>query len=378
MPPTRQRVPRVPEPRLRTLRNLTPFPHFQCDKMGPGRLLYDTVVVKATYDLVPDRLATSADATPIALADAYWSADDVTRSSVRVAGDLCVSKPSTDVLVTGSARPPTGRALDAWDVAVVVRDDRETIASAALRATGPRAFEHRLGRGWALSAPAAVDEVPIRYELAYGGAHPDPTHRPGAGEAHRWVVDRANPCGVGAWDEATLDTSKTYRGPQWENVEAPCERPGVPGMPLSGLGPVARWWSARARFAGTYDDAWKRAARSAVLAGGVADYPHDFDARFFQCAHPSLVCARPLRGDERVGLGGLIGGASQFLFQLPGHAIHAELLDAGGRWHEARLPLDTVHVDLDAARVTLSWRLAVCQLFAVTGAVLSLGTSEAS
>mgnify|MGYP001443655655 CR=1 FL=1 len=113
-----QRTPHIPQPQLRTVRNLTPFPHFQCDKMAPGRALYDTLVVKGTYELVPDRLRLAEVQTPVVLADEYWDPSNATRSCVRTAGDVMLTKPATDILVTGTARTPGRRSVPAWDVAV--------------------------------------------------------------------------------------------------------------------------------------------------------------------------------------------------------------------------------------------------------------------
>ena len=40
----------APPPALERVRNLTPYAHFQCDKMGPRRIYYDVVVLKATFE----------------------------------------------------------------------------------------------------------------------------------------------------------------------------------------------------------------------------------------------------------------------------------------------------------------------------------------
>ena len=85
------------------LRNETPF------KAGiavlPDRAGIDTlyVIVKATVTLRPT-LALSNEQVPHAPADEYYA--DPATSSLRVASDMHIGKPGTDVLLIGSASAP--------------------------------------------------------------------------------------------------------------------------------------------------------------------------------------------------------------------------------------------------------------------------------
>src|SRR5688572_23025151 len=155
----------LPPPRLRLVENCTPFSCVQFDKMAPGRRFFDIVVVKGVFALTAGCAALLGEA-PVYMADEYWD-DGEERSSVRMHGDAVLTKPGTDVIVTGTARTPVPKPR--WDVAVAVHG-RDVRMSHALVATGPRRWEHRRLRGWTLSDPSATREVPIRYELAYGGA----------------------------------------------------------------------------------------------------------------------------------------------------------------------------------------------------------------
>ena len=139
---------------------------------------------------------------------------------------------------------------------------------------------------------------------------------------------------------------------------------------LAGLGPVARSWSARIGYAGTYDEAWERAMRADVASGLPADYAADFDERFFQCAHPALIAPSYLDGDEEIELTGLGRGAGPFTLQLPGTPVGARLCTGTGTWHRERMRLDTVHIDLDAEEVFLCWRLTLDQGRDIRGAIL--------
>lgn len=359
----------IPEPRLEVVENLTPFAAFQCDKMGVGRVFHDTVVVKGTFTLAPGKLRVAGSQAPVELADDYWDRVAAERSSVKRAGEAVLRKPSTDVLVTGAVRAPGGRAAREWDVGVVVKDPEGPVLSYKARVNGPRKWRYTALRGWTLTAPEPAAEVPIRYELAYGGAYPDRRYPPAPDGRRKWIVHRPNPSGTGFFDERALDPGKDHPGPQWQSPGSPAAAMNVEA-PLCGLGPVARHWASRAGWAGTYDDAWVARARADVKSGLPADYPADFDPRFFQCAHPDLITKRHLLGDEIVALGGMSPEHDWLAMQLPGLAMTARLLDGTGTWIGERMPLDTVHVDLDAGRVHLCWRLTLDQARGVRVAVI--------
>ncbi len=92
-----------------------------------------------------------------------------------------------------------------------------------------------------------------------------------------------------------------------------------------------------------------------------ADYAADFDPRFFQSAHPDLITPRYLDGNEEIVLTGVMPDMAPFTIRLPGTRVVARLLDGKRTWHEERMHLDTVHVDLDAGAVYLCWRLTLDQ-----------------
>lgn len=353
----------LPDPVLRAVHDATPFAHFRGDKMGPGRRFHDVVVVKGSFSFADGVLDPRGGPGPIALADVYRAPERAPCTSVATAGDLVLYKPAADVFVTGAARPPAGRPATRWDAAVVVRDRHRTLASLALEVTGPRRWEHRAMRGLALSDPEAAHEVPVQYELAYGGGYP---HRR---DPERFVLHAPNPSGTGFFDVDALDRDTPIAGPQWQTPDAPVSKPNV-ARPLAGFGPIARSWESRVRFAGTYDGAWRERVRLEAEAGLPPDYAADFDLRFFQCAHPSLTVDRHLRGDERIGLRGLVGAESDVLLDLPGVGVVAELEGPGGTAPRSLL-LDTVHVDLDAAAVHLTWRLTLDQREGIESATLT-------
>ena len=363
--------PVIPPPRLRRVENLTPFSHFACDKMGPGRRFFDTVVVKGTFRLAPERLVQAEVQPPIVISDRVWDPANAARSSLRIAGEVHLAKPGADVLVTGSARTPDGKPRPRWEAAVVVQESRRTILSHTVVAHGPRSWRFRALRGWVLGEAQPVAEVPLRYETAFGGAFLDreATARDGV---PRFRVHPHNPSGTGFVDEATLERERPLAAPQWELPGHPAGAPGAE-IRVAGLGPVPRWWRSRLRHAGTYDEAWRAEARRCHRLGVPIDYAADFDPRFFHCAAPELRLARPLRGDEVIGLTGLVGGHEQLVTSLPGVTLVASLYPGRRPWVDERMPLDTVHVDLDAQTVSLLWRLVLDQDRGITGALIRLG-----
>lgn len=116
--------------------------------MGVGRRFYDTVVVKVTVTLSDDPVVAEQQA-PIYLADEPWDVDRVEVSSLKRAGDVLLYKPSTDIIVTGTARAPREQPTQSWDAAVEVLTGGRNgacVASTGSRTTQVATYDHpRLG-----------------------------------------------------------------------------------------------------------------------------------------------------------------------------------------------------------------------------------------
>jgi hypothetical protein len=342
----------LPPPRLKYLDDQTGLTVFQYDKMMPGRAFCDVVVVKASFALTPEGLNQAPSPAPLSLADTHRDEDDPTGSSLVQAGDLIVGKPGADIYLTGSARNqrPSGR----WLVRVTVGPMDVPLAQYACAVTGPRCWQHSSVKGWHLGPSEPTQAVPTHYELAYGGRE----HAPDLPPELRERFD-ANPSGSG-YSMAAYSSADTPPALQWEPAGG---FSSSTSRDLVGLGPIARFWASRRRYAGTYDEAWQRQFDEEAIP----DYPADFDLRFFQCAHPQLQTRAPLRGDESLCLEGLLAGAARLNTQLPGWAIVAA-------WTEGKtsLPLDTVHIDLDAEEAHLVWHLTLPQTLDIERVSLTL------
>ncbi|MDH0897727.1 MULTISPECIES: DUF2169 domain-containing protein [unclassified Pseudomonas] len=343
---------------LGEVENCTPYAWFTFEKMGPAERLYDIVIVKAACVLRPGRggegIVALDEAAPIHLADEHFGAPE--RSPLRIAGDTLLYKPGTDVFFRGHARPLQDLP-EQWaaDLEIGTRRHR-------WRLSGERHWQWSLMRGWHLSAAQPCEILPLRYELAFGGSY---TRR---GE----VLEHAeNPVGRGWLDANHLDREQHYPAPRIEHFAHPVSEPGRP-IPIPGLGPIPRYWTARSRYAGTYDDAWKERFNRGENPG----YPRDFDPRFFQAAHPDWQFEQLLVGGEAVALVGLTGD-EPLLGNIPGWRVEALLVGTGAPV-VAPLRLDTLDFDLDAQRLYMTWRLPIPQDMGIRQVVLRRLPKETS
>ena len=259
-----------------------------------------TVVVKATFDLVPGEVRPSSQPAPVYGADVHEGGN--TALSLIAPNDLVPFKARADVLLVGHAYAPHGRpvstltarlAIGGVDKSIVVHGNR--IVSA--RGVGP-------------ALPFA--KMPLSYERASGG--------PGT----------SNPIGV-------------PRGERLPNLEPLGWSPGLRGevAPPVGFGPIAPSWPERA--------AKQRAWRIDE------PLPDDFDAGFFNAA-PADQQAAFLRGDETLVLDHLHPDHATLATRLPGLVprVFADRYRAGPT--PVEMLADTVWIDTDRRKLCVVWR----------------------
>jgi hypothetical protein len=290
------------------------------DRLGRSVLL---VIAKITYVLGGARALVAREPSRIRTRDEDDVADrDGRSSSSRYPCDVAVEKPGTDVIFVGTAVPPEPGATHA-DVRIQVGP-----VGKGVRVFGPRVFR-RSALGVTPGPAAPLAPTALRYELALGGTDP------GTG-----IVNKVNPAGCGSARNVDLLVGKPA-----PRVELSAEGGTAP----AGLGPLGPEWSARARFAGTYDEAWK--ANRAPLP------PLDFDPRFACVAHPDLWSAAPLGGDESVEVMGTERGRP-WRFRLPRHTPSFTSSRCGVVTEHAT-HLDTFLVDADRGQAELLWRVRI-------------------
>ena len=288
------------------------------------------VAVRATFDVQPSGATRLADEQPEPLlAPVYWGEDG--RSSLRYEADLVAPKPTTDVVLNGTAYAPRGRPAAEFAVSLRVGSVHKS-----LRVLGDRMWLRGPAGELYPSAPDPVSAVPIVYERAYGGcdeSSPDPKKQ---------KMDLRNPVGRGVVSRTELLLDQPLHN--FEYVGRSAEKGGP-----AGLGAIPSHWSPRLELQGTYDDAWQK-QRMPLL-------PLDWDERSLLC---SPVDQRPqthLRGGEPVELVHLTeGGVLRFELPKVYLTFRTSFATIGGkRYEEHRSRLSTVVFEPDHPRVIMVW-----------------------
>jgi hypothetical protein len=291
------------------------------------------VVIKQRFEIGPRGQTRRVRGAEVNYTDVPWD-PEAERSSPRLPCDLCLHKPSTDVLVSGHAVAPAGRPVRELDVLIRVGP-----VERGLHVLGPRRY-YRGAFGLSVTEATPFEQVPLQWELAYGGADSE--------NPKKVVIDRRNPFGRGV--AASAETLEHKPAPQ---IFAPGEdTSGKNKVAPAGFAPLSPDMEARARHAGTMDEAWE--TQRMPLR------PLDFDERFHQVAPPELITPRPLRGGEPFALVNLSarGPLQGTLPRIEWAAL--EVRDRGRTEH--RPVLDTVVFEPDGPggpHVDLTWRTAM-------------------
>ena len=283
------------------------------------------VAVKGTYDIKADGKVVLADEQldPL-LAPEYNGEAGV--SSLRYDADLVAPKPTTDVLVIGTAYAPKGRPSKDFLVSLRVAGIEKVI-----RVVGNRRWKRGLV-GLTPSATEPIATLPIIYERAYGGYdHTDP-------DPKKQRMDPRNPvgCGVVAKREHQL-------GQSLPNVEYP--KGSIEKSGPAGFGAIDSHWSPRRELMGTYDKAWQQ-NRLPLL-------PEDWDPHSLLCSPLDQRPDTHLFGGEDVELTNLTpNGVLRFVLPKVRCTFSTRI---DGRKEEHRSRLSTVVIEPDYPRVMMVW-----------------------
>ncbi len=295
-------------------------------------------VVKGTFTLGAE-LAIAEEQIPVAMGPKYHA--DPEASSLKVASDVSLMKPSTDVLMIGNACAPHGRLTRMLDVGVAVGGVQQVV-----RVFGDRVWV-RSGPGYAATHPEPFELMPLVWERAFGG-------RDAAESGLR--EEARNPAGTGF---RASDGDAPIEGTPLPNLEDPHD-PIISWkqqpQPMC-FAPIPPNWEPRRSYAGTYDEAWQT-QRAPYL-------PDDFDHRFLQIAPPALVTPQPLQGGEIVQIVGMRPeGPTQFTLPALRPRVRFHMKDTT---EERPVMLDTVIVDPTDLRVQMVWRASLpCDKKALT------------
>lgn len=297
------------------------------------------VVVKASWRVAtsgaPLALLPRDEQRPVRFADVPWG--DAATSSVRFPADVAVEKPGTDVVVLAAAHAPKGKPVPAFDVKAAVGP-----VERLLRVHGPRVWTDG-GRGLSAAEPAV--EVPLVWELAFGGLDTE--------DLLDVREEPRNPVGRGITRHPAHLTRAP--APQVELATEPIT--SARGATPAGLGALGPHWEPRRGYAGTHDAAW--------LDTRAPLPPADQDPRHHLVAAPGMTATPHLRGGEACAFVNLSPLEEVIRFALPSVRLRVTF-DVKGRAPARFEPaLDTVLVDLWPSRdealgvVETTWRASV-------------------
>lgn len=255
-----------------------------------------TVIVKATFDLVPGEVRLSSQPVPVNLGDVHEGG--LPSRSLIAPSDLVPFKARADVMLVGHAYAPHGRPVSTLTARMALGGVDKSITVMGNRMVSPRGVGPALPFG----------KMSLSYERASGG------------------VGTANPVGMA-------------RGDRLPNLEPARHRGDFPA-PV-GFGPIAPSWPERA--------AKQRPWRFEE------PLPEDFDAGFFSAA-PADQQAGFLRGDETVVLEHLHPDHATLTTRLSGLVPRA----FADRFRVAPEPIemfaDTLWIDTDRRKLSIVWR----------------------
>ena len=273
---------------------------------------------------------------PLVMADTFSGEPGFSAPVYEV--DFAPRKPRCDILLLGSAHAPKGRPATRVEAGIRVGSWSKTMA-----VVGPRHWECGL-RGTSATPPGAFVRQPISYDVAFGGTdlrHQDPSQHD---------AFMANPVGRGFHKHIRADWVDGAPLPATEEVDRGVRDPGGIYRPMA-FGPLGRGWQPRSRFAGTYDDEW--------LDKHFPFLPPDFDEQYYQAAaaDQQLPLEQFKSGPTEVLLANLTPeGLTRFA--IPHLVAPVNVFPKQGAREDYVATLDTVVIEPDEQRFSLTWRVA--------------------
>lgn len=294
---------------------------------------YLVVVVKGTFGfptpgVEPELLE---EQVPLVMADTFTGEPGY--SAPVYEADFSPVKHRCDILLHGSAYAPGGQP--AFSVPVGIRIGTW---SKSFNVIGDRVWDCP-GVMISPGRPKPFLTLPITYDRAFGGndnVSPDP-------DEHSAYMP--NPIGRG-YRQRFIGINGTPM-PNTEEIGNPVTSPNGSYRPMS-FGPIGRGWEPRYRYGGTYDQHW--------IDEVFPFLPADFDEAYFQAA-PVDQQLPFLQGGEDVLLGNLTPEARTG-FRIPKIDMPVVFFPKKGAKEETRAVIDTVVIESDLRRFTLTWRVS--------------------
>lgn len=268
---------------------------------------------------------------PLITADAFTGAPGMSAPVYEM--DFAPRKRRCDVLLLGNAHAPHGRPALRVPVDVRVGDMHKTFA-----VVGDRAWRAGIA-GISASDPKPFTSMPVTYDRAFGGADDRDDDR------SRHTAFTRNPVGRGFHKQMRSEWVDGTALPNTEELDRPVTWPDRDYVPMA-FGPIGRGWEPRRRYAGTYDQHW--------LDEHFPFLPPDFDEAYYQAAPLDQQIAHPGGGEPVTLVNLTVDGHVGFTlptFDAPVHFFPKR----GGR-EDGKLVLDTIVIEPDEGRFTLTWR----------------------
>ena len=292
------------------------------------------VVIKGTFVLPKpgEQVRLADEQLPLIMADTFTAEPGFSAPIYEI--DFAPRKHACDILLTGHARAPAGRQVTRLRASLRVGSMEKVFD-----VVGDRVWQAGLATITA-AEPQPFTQMPVSYDRAFGGTD---RHSNDPAEHDAYLP---NPVGRG-WHKHLKN--EWVDGSPLPNIEAVGQGVSFPTdkRPPVALGPLGRGWPQRARYAGTYDDAW--------LADVFPFLPGDFDERYYQAAPEDQQVPLP-KGPLEVVLSGFTAdGVRQFMlphFEAPVHVFPKR----GEREFNAGV-LDTIVFEPDHERLTMTWRV---------------------
>jgi hypothetical protein len=272
-----------------------------------GRLQL-TAIVKGTFSLSPTGAMALVAQEPLVPHDTHYDGD--ARRSLRAAGDLVPYRAKADVVLTGWVYvSPEDPAQGVTVRLSVVRD--KPLLDKKIQVVGDR-----LPRSLVASP---FTQMPLGYERAFGG--------PG-------------------WSDNPIGTGFAPGSPPPNLID-----PFNPQRTV-GFGPIPEAWPARASLLG--------ALHPAALQQPLPELPDQFDWAYFQAA-PADQRVDFLRGSERILIENVYSSHRSIQLRLPAAKGIGKLHGLKGfdKGRPITLNADSLHIDTELGRCSLSWRGSV-------------------
>lgn len=337
--------------KLPEVRNHTQFPSQYFQMMDTNDKVFHVLVSRLTFDLLsPDSKGApqlSQTQHPLVRADEFYQQPNT--SATIQESDFAPYKPRCDILFAhATAYAPNEKPLERWPIGIRIGDWSKKISVCGPRRIVPAAL------GWKLQAPKPAIQVPLRYELAFGGTLQWPETVAKDEEPEILIRHPANPIGCGLLNAAWLKKARPHemRAPQMEVFGQPFGETHLHknDYPVIGLGAIGRWWSPRIQLAGSYDRQWQETRWP--------NLPRDFDSAYWNCAPADQQIDYP-QGGEEVVLAGLTPGGGSFRTRIPAPHPHALARLHAGPILPRRMNLDTLIFDMHAMTLTCVHRMVI-------------------